>query len=100
MYSLGVLAFTSFLLALVLTPLWRNLCRRWGWVDRPDGGRRLHRVPVPRVGGVPIFAAYLGALAVVVLSPLAGGDLRPGRLADGLAHLARGGLGIRRRAGR
>jgi hypothetical protein len=32
MYSLGVLAVTSFLLALLLTPLWRNLCRRWGWV--------------------------------------------------------------------
>jgi len=75
MYSLGVLAVTSFLLALLLTPLWRNLCRRWGWVDQPEGGRRLHRVPVPRVGGVPIFAAYLGALGLLMLSPLAGGNL-------------------------
>jgi UDP-GlcNAc:undecaprenyl-phosphate GlcNAc-1-phosphate transferase len=79
MYSLGLLAFTSFLLALVLTPLWCNLCRRWGWVDRPDGGRRLHRVPVPRVGGVSIFAAYLGALAVVVLSPDSARRAPPGR---------------------
>jgi UDP-GlcNAc:undecaprenyl-phosphate GlcNAc-1-phosphate transferase len=75
MYSLGVLAFTSFLLALLLTPLWRNLCRRWGWVDQPDGGRRLHCVPVPRVGGVPILAAYLGALALLMVTPLAGGNL-------------------------
>jgi len=75
MYSLGLLAVTSFLLALVLTPLWRNLCRRWGWVDRPDGERRLHSVPVPRVGGVPILAAYLGALGLLMVSPLAGGNL-------------------------
>ena len=75
MYSLGLLAVTSFLLALLLTPLWRNLCRRWGWVDQPDGGRRLHRVPVPRVGGVPILAAYLGALALLMVTPLAGGNL-------------------------
>jgi len=34
MYSLGLLAVNSFLLALFLTPLWRNLCRRWGWVGQ------------------------------------------------------------------
>jgi len=34
MYSLALLAFISSLLALFLTPLWRNLCRRWGWVSQ------------------------------------------------------------------
>ncbi len=68
MYSLALLGFCSFLLALVLTPLCRNLFRRWGWMDRPDGKRKLHSQPVPRVGGVPIIAAYLGAFALLLAS--------------------------------
>jgi UDP-N-acetylmuramyl pentapeptide phosphotransferase/UDP-N-acetylglucosamine-1-phosphate transferase len=43
MYSLGLPALTSFLLALFLTPLVRNLFRRPGVVGRPDGGRHLRR---------------------------------------------------------
>ena len=38
MYSLGLLALTSFLLALLLTPLCRNLFRRWGLGDWADEG--------------------------------------------------------------
>jgi UDP-GlcNAc:undecaprenyl-phosphate GlcNAc-1-phosphate transferase len=75
MYSLGLLALSSFLLAFFLTPLCRNLFRRWGLVDRPDGGRHLHARPIPRAGGIPIVAAYLGAFAVLLLSPLAAGGL-------------------------
>lgn len=71
MYSLAVLASVSFLLALILTPLCRNLSRRFGMVDRPDGLRKLHPSPVPRVGGVPLLLAYLGAFAVLLVSRLA-----------------------------
>jgi len=75
MYSLGLLAATSFLLALVLTPLCRNLFRRWGVVDHPDSGRRMHVRPVPRVGGIAIVGAYLGAFAVLLVSPLSAGRM-------------------------
>ena len=75
MYSLGLLALSSFVLALALTPLCRNLFRRWGVVDRPDGGRHLHAAPVPRAGGVPIVMAYLGAFAVLLMLPLAAGGI-------------------------
>jgi UDP-GlcNAc:undecaprenyl-phosphate GlcNAc-1-phosphate transferase len=51
--------------AFVLTPLARNFARERGWVDRPDGHRKLHLTPVPRLGGVAVFAAF--ALACVVL---------------------------------
>ena len=45
MYSLAVLASVSFLLALILTPLCRNLSWRFGMVDRPDGLRRSTHLP-------------------------------------------------------
>ncbi|HEV2235117.1 MAG TPA: MraY family glycosyltransferase [Ktedonobacterales bacterium] len=38
----------------VLVARW---CRRRGWVDRPEA-RRVHRQPVPRLGGIAIFAAF------------------------------------------
>lgn len=71
MYSVAVLAFVSFVLALILTPVCRNLFRHLGVVDHPDGLRKLHTSPVPRVGGVPLMLAYLGAFAVLLVSPLA-----------------------------
>jgi UDP-GlcNAc:undecaprenyl-phosphate GlcNAc-1-phosphate transferase len=75
MYSLPVLALSSFLISLVLTPLCRNLFRRWGWLDRPDGKRKVHSHPVPRTGGVPILMAYLGAFAVLLAFPLPAGAI-------------------------
>ena len=41
MYSLIFLAFTSFTLSLLLTPLVRNLSLRLGLVDLPDGYRKV-----------------------------------------------------------
>src|SRR5580658_4961307 len=71
MYSVAVLAFVSFVLALILTPICRNLFRRLGVLDYPDELRKVHKSPVPRVGGVPLMVAYLGAFAVLLVSPLA-----------------------------
>ena len=51
----------AFGLAALLTPLFRDLFHRWGLVDSP-GGRKLHRSPVPRIGGIPIAIAYAAAL--------------------------------------
>jgi UDP-GlcNAc:undecaprenyl-phosphate/decaprenyl-phosphate GlcNAc-1-phosphate transferase len=48
----------SALAAFLLTPLVRNFARDRGWVDRPDGRRKLHLTPVPRLGGVAVFAAF------------------------------------------
>ena len=71
MYSLALLGFSSFLLALFLTPVVRNLSWRWGLVDEPGEERRVHTSAVPRVGGVAIFVAYLGAFGILLLSDLA-----------------------------
>jgi UDP-GlcNAc:undecaprenyl-phosphate GlcNAc-1-phosphate transferase len=72
MFSLGITSGVAFLLALLVTPVWRKLCRRLGWVDRPDGDRKLHSVPIPTAGGVAVLVAYLGAHCILILSPLSG----------------------------
>ena len=51
------------LVALVCTPLVRLLAMRLGLVARPTA-RSVHRVPVPHLGGLAIFAGF-GAAALV-----------------------------------
>ncbi len=53
----------SLVVALLMTPVVRHHALRWGVVDRP-GGRRIHDVPIPRLGGVAIAVA----LAVTTVS--------------------------------
>jgi UDP-GlcNAc:undecaprenyl-phosphate GlcNAc-1-phosphate transferase len=69
-YSLLVLGITSVLVALVITPVIRDAAFALGWVDRPDGFRKSHSRPIPRVGGVAIVLAYVIAVAVLALLPL------------------------------
>ena len=75
MHALFVLGISAFLLCLVLTPLFRNLCLKLGLVDHPDGGRKFHARAVPRVGGVPIALSYTGALIITFLFNPGGGKL-------------------------
>jgi UDP-GlcNAc:undecaprenyl-phosphate/decaprenyl-phosphate GlcNAc-1-phosphate transferase len=66
-----VIALTSFLIALgvtaLCTPIVRMLALRFGWVDAPDGERKLHRAPTPAIGGVAIAAGLAAALAYLVV---------------------------------
>jgi UDP-GlcNAc:undecaprenyl-phosphate GlcNAc-1-phosphate transferase len=72
MYSLAVLALASFVAALLLTPLCRDLSLRWGIVDAPDHRRKRHAATVPRVGGVVIALTYLACFGLLLVSPLKG----------------------------
>jgi UDP-GlcNAc:undecaprenyl-phosphate/decaprenyl-phosphate GlcNAc-1-phosphate transferase len=47
----------SLLLSYVLTKFVRDTANAKGWVYVPDSSRHLHKNPVPRLGGVAIFAA-------------------------------------------
>jgi UDP-GlcNAc:undecaprenyl-phosphate GlcNAc-1-phosphate transferase len=67
MHPLWLLVTSSFAGALVLTPICRNLFRRWGVFDHPDASRKLHARPIPNMGGIPIILAYLGSFAVMKL---------------------------------
>src|ERR1035437_2752734 len=72
MSSVILLVALSFVFCLLLTPLVRNLAVRLGWLDRPDLERKFHRVPVPRVGGVPLVLACAGSFGVLLLMHLPG----------------------------
>ena len=64
-----VLGFTiSAVAALALVPAVRRAALRLGWVDRPDGRRKAHAVPVPHVGGVAILGAVLVGVSVMTLA--------------------------------
>jgi UDP-GlcNAc:undecaprenyl-phosphate/decaprenyl-phosphate GlcNAc-1-phosphate transferase len=56
--------------SLAATPLVRRLAIRLGWLDRPDGTRKTHTTPVPRVGGLAVYMAFVFASALfAVLLP-------------------------------
>ena len=63
---LVVLGFVlAFLLALYFTPLARQAALRFGIVDKPDGMLKRQAEPVPYLGGLAVFLAYLVALGLV-----------------------------------
>src|SRR6266536_1651133 len=77
MISLLLLALSSFFLAVILTPLCRDLFLRIGVVDWPDGQRKFHEHPIARMGGIAIALAYVGSFALLLLSPWASEVLKP-----------------------
>jgi UDP-GlcNAc:undecaprenyl-phosphate GlcNAc-1-phosphate transferase len=56
------LAVKAFLVCLILTPIFRDIFKSYGIVDKPDRRRKVHVYPIPRVGGIPIAIAYVVAL--------------------------------------
>ncbi|HZS75721.1 MAG TPA: MraY family glycosyltransferase [Ktedonobacteraceae bacterium] len=48
----------SFVLAFLLTFVVKAFCFKMGWLDRP-AERRIHKTPVPRLGGVAMFLAFV-----------------------------------------
>jgi UDP-GlcNAc:undecaprenyl-phosphate/decaprenyl-phosphate GlcNAc-1-phosphate transferase len=51
--------------AYVCTPVVQWIATRLRIVDRP-GGRRIHRSPVPRLGGIAVYAAFVAAVLVAL----------------------------------
>jgi UDP-GlcNAc:undecaprenyl-phosphate GlcNAc-1-phosphate transferase len=56
----------AFLLGLYFTPVARQAALRFGIVDQPDGHLKQQSEPVPYLGGLAVFLAYLIALGVVL----------------------------------
>ena len=81
---------TAVVIGLVATPLVRGYAHRRGLLDQP-GGRKVHRVAIPRLGGVAMAIAFAIALgAAIVVSPDLGavGGLRPNRAPEILVGVA------------
>jgi UDP-GlcNAc:undecaprenyl-phosphate/decaprenyl-phosphate GlcNAc-1-phosphate transferase len=61
MIELLWMAGKAFIMALILTPIIRDISRSFNIVDRP-GHRKVHAYPMPRVGGIAIAIAYGASL--------------------------------------
>ncbi|MBZ5639269.1 MAG: undecaprenyl/decaprenyl-phosphate alpha-N-acetylglucosaminyl 1-phosphate transferase [Acidobacteriia bacterium] len=75
MYGVGLR--TLLIAAIVsfgLTPVVIRLGRRFGALDKP-GPRKVHKQPIPRIGGVAIFAGFMAA---IVYAGFASGYLASG----------------------
>ncbi|MBI4231359.1 MAG: undecaprenyl/decaprenyl-phosphate alpha-N-acetylglucosaminyl 1-phosphate transferase [Planctomycetes bacterium] len=95
------LLLAGLLVSLVACPLAIRLSRRLGILDRPAEGK-IHREPIPLLGGVAVFAAFYGVLLAglaVGLLALGGrlGWTPPGRIAFYLQNI--GGTGVLPRLG-
>ena len=80
---------SSLFLSLVLTPLAGRLGVKFGALDLP-GARKVHSKPIPRTGGVAIFATFMMVLIALqyfptALSKLLAIDLRFGLFLSGAA---------------
>src|SRR5262249_2905671 len=73
-----------------LTPEIRARAMRLGLVDKPDEERRIHKIPVPRLGGVAIYISVM--LTITILVALTGRFPKDARAGEGgLAGIALGG---------
>ncbi len=69
MFLILTLGALSLALALLLTPIVRDSFGKLGFLDHPDGGRKRHASPVPRVGGIAIVTAYVATFAIALALP-------------------------------
>ena len=56
------------IIAFLATPLVKSLAYKVGAIDVPKDNRRMHKVPIPRLGGLAIFIAFL--FTVIVLADI------------------------------
>lgn len=68
MTSYYIMAFSlPFILSYLLTPLAKKLAYRFGAIDVPKDDRRVHKNPIPRLGGFAIYLATI--ITLIILAP-------------------------------
>jgi UDP-GlcNAc:undecaprenyl-phosphate/decaprenyl-phosphate GlcNAc-1-phosphate transferase len=67
MYSYLLAFSTALIISLFMTRSVREWAKRKGWVDKPDGKRKLHALPTPRIGGLGLYLAFVIALFPIFL---------------------------------
>ncbi len=66
--KVGLAMLSAAAISLALTPLVKLLARKVGAMDIPKDERRMHRTPIPRMGGVAIFFGFL--ISVLIFQKL------------------------------
>lgn len=56
----------SFALSLYLVPLMIQVAARWSILDEPDGRIKVHKKAVPYLGGIAVYLAMVGTLAMIM----------------------------------
>ena len=51
-------------LSCALTPLVKVVAKKIGAIDVPKDNRRMHKTPIPRLGGLAIFAGFLVSVLI------------------------------------
>ncbi|HNX10835.1 MAG TPA: epoxyqueuosine reductase QueH [bacterium] len=64
--------FLALILALIFTIFTGRLARRWGILDMPGGGRKIHARPTPLLGGLAIYLSFFLILSFAGRYLLAG----------------------------
>ena len=81
-FILGAAAAAA-VVAYLVTPLAMRFGARSGAIDQPDLGRRVHRRPIPRAGGLAVAVAFVSVgVAALVVNDLVGSlvALRPSHM--------------------
>ncbi len=52
----------AFVVTLATVPVFRLVAIRFGVIDRPDGDRKVHRLPIAYLGGAAVFTGILAAI--------------------------------------
>jgi len=68
--SAGVSFVASLALSTALTPVIRRAAVAKGWLDRVDASRKVHRAPVPRLGGIAIVLFAAGGFFAYCLTQI------------------------------
>ncbi len=81
-------------LAAALTPLARWLSHRLGMLDEPTGDRKIHSTPMPLLGGVAVFLAFVGTIGIAAILAWVGVGEWSGKITHGFGRrwLEVGGL--------
>lgn len=58
-YKLPIALVIAVIIAFCATPLVKSLAYKVGAIDVPKDERRMHKTPIPRLGGLAIFIAFL-----------------------------------------
>jgi UDP-GlcNAc:undecaprenyl-phosphate GlcNAc-1-phosphate transferase len=88
----------ALLVSLIATPVVIATARRYGWLDVPTDARKVHRAPVPRLGGVAVVLAFATPLLGLAVYSNGVSEILYADSAKVLAFLAGGviivGLGV------
>ena len=63
---------TALVVSFLMTPVVKTFAYKVGAVDVPKDGRRMHKVPIPRLGGLAIFIGFM--VSVLILGGVRGGN--------------------------